>query len=148
MSEHRANVHWRRESPDFTPETYNRDHTWRFSEAVEIRASAAPDYRGSEELVDPEQGFVAALSSCHMLTFLALASKRGFTVDTYHDDAVGYLEKNDAGRMAMTRVELRPQITFAEDAAPSDAELANLHDKAHKYCFIANSVHTEISVAS
>ena len=148
MSEHRATIAWRRETPDFTPETYDRDHTWSFGDTIEVRASAAPDYRGSEELVDPEQGYVAALSSCHMLTFLALASKRGFTVDAYTDDAVGHLEKNDAGRMAMTRVELHPTVTFAAGAAPSEAELANLHEKAHKYCFIANSVRTEITVTS
>jgi len=148
MSEHRARINWRRETPDFSPDTYDRDHRWSFSDTVEVRASAAPDYRGNAELVDPEQGFVAALSSCHMLTFLALASKRGFTVDAYDDEAIGHLEKNDEGRMAMTRVELHPSIEFAQGAVPGAEELANLHDKAHKYCFIANSVRTEITVAS
>jgi len=148
MSEHRARINWRRETLDFTPNTYGRDHTWSFSDTVQVRASAAPDYRGNAEFVDPEQGYVAALSSCHMLTFLALASKRGFTVDTYDDEAIGHLEKNHEGRMAMTRVELRPSITFAQGAAPSSEELAGLHEKAHKYCFIANSVRTEVTVAS
>lgn len=147
MSEHKARISWRRETPDFTPQSYNREHTWSFDDAFQVRASAAPDYRGDAELVDPEQGYVAALSSCHMLTFLALASKRGFTVDSYTDNAVGHLERNDEGRMAMTRVELRPSITFAAQAAPSDADLTILHEKAHKYCFIANSVRTEITVA-
>ena len=112
MSEHRATVRWQRTSPDFTYESYNRDHDWILA-GVQVPASAAPAYRGTPERVDPEEAFVASLSSCHMLTFLALACKKRFTVDSYEDDAVGYLEKNANGKHAETRAELRPRIRFS-----------------------------------
>jgi organic hydroperoxide reductase OsmC/OhrA len=101
---------------------------------------------GKPDRVDPEQAFVAALSACHMLTFLAIAAKKRLVVDEYTDEAVGFLEKNDEGKLAMTRVTLRPRVRFAPDAAPSDEELAGLHQSAHKHCFIANSVKTRVSV--
>ena len=109
-------------------------------------ASAAAEYFGSAQRVDPEQAFVASLSSCHMLTFLALAAKKRYTVDSYRDDAVGHLGKNEAGKMAVTRVVLRPEIEFSGDRKPSRDEIAHLHDRAHSHCFIANSVTTEIVV--
>lgn len=148
MSEHRTAVRWQRTSADFGYETYNRDHDWHFAEGLSLPASAAPEYLGAVDRVDPEQAFVAAVSSCHMLTFLALAAKRRFVVDAYEDDAVGFLEKNAEGRMAMTRVELRPRIRFADSAEPDEKALASLHEKAHKYCFIANSVSAEIEVVA
>ncbi len=147
MSEHRVTVKWARESEDFTYQTYNRDHDWIFSDTQQVRASAAPDYLGNPDLADPEQTFVAALSSCHMLTFLAQAAKRKFVVDEYIDNASGLLEKNESGQLAITRVILRPRITFAADVDPTDDELEKLHAAAHRYCFLANSVKTEISVA-
>lgn len=146
MSEHRATVRWQRTSDDFSSETYNRDHDWDFGHGVRLPASAAPDYRGAEDRVDPEQGFVAALSSCHMLTFLALAAKRRFVVESYDDEAVGHLDKNTEGRMAMVRVDLHPKVAFAEGAGPDDATLADLHAKAHKYCFISNSVTSDVRI--
>jgi organic hydroperoxide reductase OsmC/OhrA len=146
MSEHRATVRWTRTSDDFTTESYNRAHELDFGHGVTVPASSAPDYFGDEDRVDPEQGFVAALSSCHMLTFLALAAKRRFVVEAYDDEAVGYLEKNAEGRMAMTRVRLRPKARFAEGAAPDPETLAQLHEKAHKYCFISNSVTSEVDI--
>ncbi len=144
MSEHRATVRWQRTSPDFTYESYNRDHDWILA-GVQVPASAAPAYRGTPERVDPEEAFVASLSSCHMLTFLALACKKRFTVDSYEDDAVGYLEKNANGKLAVTRAVLRPRIRFA-GTGPTPEELAQLHDRAHHECFIANSVLTEVTV--
>ena len=106
--------------------------------------SAAPAFKGSAERVDPEEAFVAALSSCHMLTFLAIAAKKRLVVDDYVDSAVGYLEKNEDGKLAMTRVVLRPAIQFADP--PSAETIEKMHHKAHENCFIALSVKTEVTV--
>ncbi len=146
MSEHKAKIAWQRNGADFGYKTYPRDHVWRFEGGVEVPASAAPAYLGNPKLVDPEGALVAALSSCHMLTFLALASNKGFVVDSYEDNAVGHLEKNANGKMAITRVELHPKIDYSGAKQPSQAELDWLHDKAHRECFIANSVLTEVKV--
>jgi len=146
MSEHKATVNWTRNGADFGYKTYPRDHKWRFDGGVEVPASAAPAYLGNPKLVDPESAFVAALSSCHMLTFLALASNKGFVVDSYEDHAVGHLEKNAAGKLAVTRVELHPKIAYSGAKMPTAADLEWLHDKAHRECFIANSVTTEVRV--
>jgi organic hydroperoxide reductase OsmC/OhrA len=145
MSEHKATIHWNREGTEFKQKEYTRDHVWKFEGGSEVRASAAPQYLGNEALVDPEQAFVAALSSCHMLTFLSLAARDGFVVDDYEDQAVGLMERNADKRMAITRVVLRPKITWGGEA-PGSEQLAALHENAHQYCFIANSVSTAISV--
>ncbi|MDR3617924.1 MAG: OsmC family protein [Paludisphaera borealis] len=146
MSEHKATIDWKRETPDFAYQTYNRDHDWSFDAGVTVRASAAPAYLGSESCVDPEEAFVASLSSCHMLTFLAVAARRKYVVDAYHDEAVGVLEKDAGGRLAITRVALRPQVSFSGEKTPGPEELRQLHDQAHHACFIANSVKTEVVV--
>ncbi len=146
MSEHKATIKWERNGADFGYKDYSRDHVWRFENGVELAASAAPAYLGNPERVDPEAAFVAALSSCHMLTFLALASNKGFVVDSYEDAAVGTLEKNANGKLAVTRVELRPRVLFSGEKQPTQADLDWLHDKAHRECFIANSVTTKIGV--
>ena len=146
MSEHKAIVKWSRDGKDFAYKTYSRDHAWSLN-GNEVPASATPAYLGNPDRVDPEAAFVAALSSCHMLTFLALAASKGFVVDSYEDEAVGHLEKNAAGKMAVTRVELHPKISFGGSKQPAPADLDWLHDKAHKECFIANSVTTDVRVA-
>jgi organic hydroperoxide reductase OsmC/OhrA len=146
MSEHNAKIIWARNGADFGYKTYNRDHIWRFDNGVEVPGSAAPAYLGNPQRVDPESAFVAALSSCHMLTFLALASNKGFVVDSYEDSASGRLEKNVKGKLAMTRVDLHPKLVFSGVKRPTQEDLEWLHDKAHRECFIANSVTTEISV--
>jgi organic hydroperoxide reductase OsmC/OhrA len=145
MSEHRAHIDWKRDTPDFRHESYSRSHTWRFEGGVEVPASAAPDYQGDPTRVDPEAGLVATISSCHMLTFLALAARRRLTVNAYRDDAVGFMEKNAEGKLAVTRVVLRPAVEF-EGTQPSAADLDKLHHLAHEHCFIANSVRTEVTV--
>ena len=145
MSEHKATIKWSRDGKDFTYKTYSRDHVWSVS-GNDIPASAAPAYLGSPNRVDPEGALVGALSSCHMLTFLAVAAFKGFVVESYEDDAVGHLEKNAAGKMAITRVDLHPKIVFGGAKQPTAADLDALHDKAHKECFIANSVTTEVHV--
>jgi organic hydroperoxide reductase OsmC/OhrA len=146
MSEHKATIDWRRETPGFEYPSYNRDHDWSFDGGATVRASANPAYLGSESCVDPEEAFVAALSSCHMLTFLAVAARKKFVVDSYHDEAVGVLEKNGRGSLAITRVALRPRVTFGGERSPTPEELRTLHDQAHHACFIANSVRTEVVV--
>ncbi|MBI1980126.1 MAG: OsmC family protein [Methylocystis sp.] len=146
MSEHKATIKWARNGVDFGYKNYSRDHIWRFENGVETLASAAPAYLGNPQRVDPESAFVAALSSCHMLTFLALASNKGFVVDSYEDNAIGRLEKNASGKLAVTRVELSPRVVYGGDKRPTQADLEWLHDKAHRECFIANSVMTEVRV--
>jgi organic hydroperoxide reductase OsmC/OhrA len=146
MSEHRATIRWKRESRDFTYDSYNRAHQWEFDAGVELPASASPDFRGDPDRVDPEEAYVAALASCHMLTFLALAARKRFVVDRYSDDAVGFMDKNEEGRLAVTRVTLRPKIEFGGASRPSSEELARLHHQAHEHCFLANSVRTAIAV--
>ncbi len=147
MSEHVASVSWKRETPGFDYDSYSRDHVVRFESGIEVPASAAPAFLGNPERVDPESAFVAALASCHMLTFLALCSRRRIPVESYADRAVGHLEKNEQGKSAVTRVELHPSIVFGGERAPSPEELRALHERAHAECFIANSVLTRVTVA-
>jgi len=109
-------------------------------------ATAAPAFLGNPAHVDPEEAFVASLSSCHMLTFLAIACKHKLVLDSYDDDAVGHLEKDADGKLAITRVELRPRIMWGGDRKPSAEELDKMHHAAHENCFIANSVKTEVRV--
>jgi len=147
MSRHTAVVSWSRGDARFTDNRYSRRHVWRFDGGVEVPASSSPHAvplpYSSAKAVDPEEAFVASISSCHMLWFLSIAAKRGYAIDRYVDEAEGFLEKNDEGRMAMTRVILRPRIAFG-DRLPSSDELASMHDEAHHECFIANSVKTVI----
>ncbi len=146
MSEHAVKVAWTRGAAEFTPDTYDRTHRWTFGGGVRIEASSAPEYRGRSELPNPEEALVAALSSCHMLTFLALAARRRLVVERYDDAALGHLEKNAKGRLAITRVTLRPRVAFGGDKQPTSDEFARLHHLAHEQCFIANSVTTDVTV--
>ena len=113
-----------------------------------MTATAAPAYLGNPANVDPEEAFVASLSSCHMLTFLAIACKQKFVLNSYEDEAVGHIEENAEGKMAITRVELRPKIAWVGDRAPSAEQLDKMHHAAHENCFIANSVKTDVTVTN
>jgi organic hydroperoxide reductase OsmC/OhrA len=144
MSEHRATLRWTRGDSGFGYKEYSRDHDWIFPNGHTLRASAAPKYLGNEDCVDPEEAYVASLSSCHMLTFLALSSMQGFVLDSYADEAVGTLAFNADKKLAITTVTLRPTTVFSGDKQPTREELESLHHKAHEECFIANSVTTEI----
>ena len=147
MSEHRAQLRWKRTSQDFTYESYNRAHEILFKDgAIVLPSSSAPEFRGDPERVDPEEAFVASLSGCHMLTFLAICARKRLTLDAYDDDASGRLEKADAGRLWMARVTLRPLVRFALGIAVDAELLAAIHHQAHADCFIANSVKTEVLV--
>jgi organic hydroperoxide reductase OsmC/OhrA len=119
---------------------------WKFDGGHEMTASAAPAYLGDPKNVDPEEAFVASLSSCHMLTFLAIACKQKFVLDEYVDDAIGQMEKNAEGKMAITKVTLRPKLKWSGDKQPTAEELDKIHHAAHDNCFIANSVKTEVTV--
>lgn len=147
MSEHRASIIWTKQTESFRYEDYNREHTWTFPKSgIVVQATAAPKYRGKPESVDPEEALVAAISSCHMLTFLALCARKGVVVERYEDEAVGWLEPNEERRLAITRVVIKPSITFAAGHQPDAEALAKLHEEAHEHCFIANSVRTAITV--
>jgi organic hydroperoxide reductase OsmC/OhrA len=146
MSEHKATVKWERGGVDFSYQKYPRDHTWSFDGGQTVTATAAPAYLGSPANLDPEEAFVASISSCHMLTFLAIACKQRFVPDAYEDEAVGHLEKNAEGRLAITRVELRPSIRWGGTRTPSAEELERMHEAAHANCFVANSVKTSITI--
>jgi organic hydroperoxide reductase OsmC/OhrA len=147
---HTAHVAWQRGDQPFVDHKYSRAHRWRFDGGVEVPASASPHVvpppLSSPAAVDPEEAFVAALSSCHMLWFLSLAAKCGFRVDSYEDEAVGVMAKNSDGKLAMTDVTLRPRVVFSGDLQPGADAVAHLHEAAHDACFIANSVRTRVRV--
>ena len=146
MSEHRATISWNRETESFAYDDYSRSHLWKFPGGPVVEAASAPEYLGDPTRADPEQALVAAISSCHMLTFLALASKKRFVVDRYEDPAVGVMEKNEDGKLAITRVVLKPSIDFSGERQPSAEETLRMHHQAHEHCFIANSVRTHVEV--
>jgi organic hydroperoxide reductase OsmC/OhrA len=148
MSEHVAEIRWKRQTESFAYDHYNRAHDWIFDGGVTVPGSAAPAYRGEPDRVDPEEAFVASLSSCHMLTFLAIAAKKKLTVDTYEDRAVGHMDKNAQGKLAITSVDLHPHIIFAPGVEVDGATLKKMHHDAHENCFIANSVKTLVIVHS
>ncbi len=151
MSQYRAVVEWEMEGPDFVRGQFSRVHQWRFDGGITLKASASPQVVpapwSSDAGVDPEEAFVAALASCHMLTFLWVASRAKRRVLAYSDTAVGSMIKNEAGVPWVNEVVLSPQITWHPDDAPDAPTLAHLHEQAHHYCFIANSVKTEVRVA-
>jgi organic hydroperoxide reductase OsmC/OhrA len=150
MHTYQATIHWERGDQAFADNRYSRAHTWRFDGGAEVAASSSPTIvplpMSNPAAVDPEEALVAATSSCHMLFFLSIAGKLGFTVDRYLDPASGEMAKNDQGKIAMTRITLRPQISFGGERQPSADELARIHHDAHERCFIASSLKTEVVV--
>jgi organic hydroperoxide reductase OsmC/OhrA len=148
--QYRATVTWERDGSAFTDQRYSRGHSWSFDGGITVPASSSPlsvrlPYSVAEA-VDPEEAFVAALASCHMLTFLYVAAKQGFVVDAYADDAVGEMTKNERGKMWVSKVILAPAITFTGEKRPSPEQLDELHHLAHEECYIANSVKSEVVV--
>lgn len=146
MSSHQTLIEWRRTSADFSLESFSRNHDVKFGTGQGLLLSAAEQYRGDPERVNPEELLLAALSSCHMMTFLALAARTGWVVDEYVDHAVGYLDKGADGRLALTKVVLRPEVRFAALQSPDGEQQRSLHERAHRGCFIANSVKTTVEV--
>ena len=149
--EYKAVIGWKRGAGEpFTDLKFSRAHQWSFDGGITVPGSSSPlsvrvPYSRAEA-VDPEEALVAALSSCHMLTFLYLAAKQGLVVDAYEDEAVGVMTKNARGKLFVSKVALRPRIAFAGAQPPNAAQLAELHHHAHEECYIANSVLTEVVV--
>ena len=148
--QHVASVHWVNRGPDFLAGYYSREHEWTFDGGVKVPASPSPHVVpapwSNPANVDPEEAYLAAIASCHMLTFLWVASKAGYCVSSYHDDAAAVLTKNDRRIPWVSQATLRPRIAWAGDRRPSESEVAALHAQAHEQCFIANSVRTEIRI--
>src|SRR5215211_2427137 len=149
--EYKATVRWTRDGAVFTDNRYSRAHIWTFDGGLEVPASSSPfsvrPPYSREDAVHPEEGFIAALSSCHMLFFLSFAAKAGFVVDSYEDRASGIMEKNERGKLFVSKVTLDPRIAFLGEKRPSPDEIAELHHRSHEECFIANSVKSEVVVA-
>ena len=143
-------IKWQRTSPDFLKGRYSREHIWTFDGGATVPASPSPHVVpapwSNPAFVDPEEAFVAATASCHMLTFLFLASKQGFQIDLYEDEAVGTMTKNENGVPWISAIVLHPKITFSCAKTPAPADEEHLHHLAHEQCFIANSVKTKITV--
>jgi organic hydroperoxide reductase OsmC/OhrA len=150
MSQYKATIVWHRGDQSFADNAYSRGHEWIFDGGLTVPASASPDIvalpMSVAENVDPEEAFVASLSSCHMLFFLAIAAKRGYIVDEYKDSATGILEERDDGKTAMTRVTLRPEARYSGDKIPRREDLEKIHHRSHELCYIANSVLTDVVV--
>ncbi len=146
MAEYKVKLSWENESEDFSYKKYDRTHSWKFEGGIVVKASAAPEYLGKKEFVNPEEAFAASLASCHMLTFLAIASIKKYTIEIYEDTVVAILEKNEKSRMAVTKLYLRPKVNFKGDNIPDETIINEMHQRAHSECFIANSVLTEIII--
>ena len=146
MSEHSVHVNWVKKTAEFSYETFDRTHEIIFEGGSKILASSAPQYSGKKEFVNPEEQLASAVASCHMLTFLAVAAKSRLTVESYADHATAILDKNAQGKMCVTKIILRPQVVFSGLSIPDAAKLKDLHDKAHRNCFIANSVSCQIEI--
>jgi len=150
MSEHRATIRWARDSGDFLRGKYSREHEWIFDGGMRVAASPSPSVvpapYSNAARVDPEEAFVASVASCHMLTFLYLASREGFVADSYADEAAGVMTKNERGAPWVSRVTLRPKIEWSGAKIPTAEDLARLHHRAHEQCFIANSIKSEVRV--
>lgn len=151
MAEHKAIISWQGGSPDFLKGRFSREHTWTFDGGLNIPASAAPGVvpppLSNPAAVDPEEAFVAALASCHMLTFLFLAYRKGIAVERYDDEAVGLMAKGQNGVPWVSQITLNPRITYGGDRPPTREEEADLHRQSHHYCYIANSVKTTVVVS-
>lgn len=152
MSEHKATLRWENTGTDFLKGRYSREHRWTFDGGVSVAASPAPSAvpppYSNPDCVDPEEAFVASVASCHLLTFLYLASRRGFLVEDYHDEAVGTMSKNDNGVPWISEIVLRPTIRYGEELSPTREQELELHHDAHEQCFIANSIKTAVRVES
>jgi organic hydroperoxide reductase OsmC/OhrA len=152
MSEYKATIQWQRTSPDFLKGRYSREHTWTFDGGVTVPASSSPSVVpvpfSNPANVDPEEAFVASISSCHMLTFLYFAARQGFLMDSYTDEAIGVLTKNEKGAPWVSLVTLHPKIVYSGDKKPSPEDEKKLHHLAHEQCYIANSIKTEVTVHS
>ncbi|MEX1057020.1 MAG: OsmC family protein [Natronospirillum sp.] len=146
MSVHQSVIRWHRSTHKTEANTYSRNHRVLLNGDQQVDVSASVDFKGDPSCADPEQMLVSAVSSCHMLFFLAIAEFQGYEIASYEDNPVGYLERGDSKGMAVTRIVLSPQIHFVGDAVPDRSAVAKLHASAHKNCFIRNSVTAEVTI--
>ena len=146
MSDLSIQLHWQRAEPVLQTGKYSNAHTVQFNQAYDVQVDAAPDWGGDPSNTNPEQALASALSSCHMMTFLALAAKAGWPVAGYHDHAVAYLGKNPKGQMSVTRIDLHPVVRFDTGFTVTDAELEQMQHRAHRYCFIANTLADSVEI--
>lgn len=146
MSNLSIELRWHRSEPELRSGKFSNAHTVRYNDSHEVRADAAPDWGGDAENTNPEQALAAAVSSCHMMTFLALAAKARWPVASFHDRAVAHLGKNPRGQMSVTRIDLHPVVRFDPGFTVDEAKLAQMHDRAHRYCFIANTLADSVEI--
>lgn len=146
MSDLAIELHWQRAEPTFVPGKYSAEHLVRYNDSFEVQVDAAPDWGGKTGNTNPEQALAAALSSCHMMTFLALCAKAGWPVASYHDYAEAHLGKNAKGQMSVTRIDLHPVVRFDTGFTVDDTALAEMQDRAHRYCFIANTLADSVEI--
>lgn len=146
MSDLAIELHWQRAESDFQPGEYSAEHLVRYNNTHEVQVDAAPDWGGDPDNTNPEQALASALSSCHMMTFLALAAKAGWPVASYHDYAEAHLGKNTKGQMSVTRIDLNPVVRFDTGFAVDADKLAQMQDRAHRYCFIANTLADSVEI--
>ena len=145
MSQYRAKIQWKNLSGDFNYDTFDRTHDITYPGGIHFKGSSAPEYLGKKELANPEEMLAATLASCHMLTFLAVCAKSRLHVTSYVDEPVATLDKNTEGKFAVTQIQLSPKATF-QGETPSPEKLQELHAKAHRNCFIANSLACKMAV--
>lgn len=152
MQQFQARIHWQRGNQPFTDQRYSRAHLWQLDGGLQVPCSSSPLSvplpMSDPAAIDPEEALVAAVSSCHMLFFLSIAAGQGYLVDDYRDDALGSMDSNADGRLAMTLITLRPSITFGGAHRPGSAALAALHHEAHQQCYIANSIKADVVIES
>ena len=146
MSKISIDLIWKLNNGEMSPGKYSNQHEIIFTPNITIKADSAPDWRGDKLNSNPEQTLAASLSSCHMMTFLALAAKMKWPVKNYKDKAISYLGKNNKGRMYVNKIELNPQIIFDNDFTISDDEMLKMKERSHKYCFIANSLSKDVEI--
>ena len=145
MSELSINIEWNLKEESFEPETFSKNHKIYINDNI-FNAGSAPEYGGKENEINPEQSLAASISSCHMMTFLALAAKMRWPVKSYKDNAHAFLGKNSKGKMCVNKIELNPIIKFNNDFSVSKDEMDKMQDRSHRYCFVANSLSDEVEI--
>ncbi|MDZ7757875.1 OsmC family protein [Rhodohalobacter sp.] len=151
MAHYTVTIEWKRDGAKFLDHKYQRSHTWTFENGLTLKAAASSHIVGDSftdpSAIDPEEAFTASVASCHMLWFLSIAAGRGFVVNKYSDHSEGVLEKNGEGKLAITRIYIKPVVSFEADNAPGREDFLKLHQEAHRKCFIANSIKSEIEIS-
>ncbi|MGM0987463.1 MAG: OsmC family protein [Pseudomonadota bacterium] len=146
MSVHHSTISWQRNPHETDATTFSRNHRVTLNGDQQVNVSASVEFKGDSGCADPEQMLISSVSSCHMLFFLAIADLQGYRVESYDDEPVGYLERNDKKGMEITRIELSPRMTFSGDKVPDQEAISRIHEKAHSSCFIRNSITAEVTV--